>query len=240
MDDATNPPQVATLADRLEYLFSTVRPVDKPPSHQPTGEPRTQSVPARQRAAQLVTDVLSPAVLVAGILLTVAWHAAPSPQKALQWGLLAAAAASFLPIAYIIRGVRRGRWSNHHVPERDRRTWPLLVCLISTAVGTGLLAWAGAPRELLALIACMVAALAIATPITLALHWKISIHALVATGVAVAAAIVFGAVWLAPTAVAACAVMWSRVQLRDHTLSQVLAGAAVGAFATGILFPWWS
>jgi hypothetical protein len=198
------------------------------------------AVPVRRRVAKLITDVLSPAVLVAGILLAVAWHAAPTPQRALQWGLIAAAAASLLPITYIIGGVRRGRWSNHHVPERDRRTLPLLVCLLSTGAGTALLAWAGAPRQLLALIACMVAALAIATPITLALKWKISIHALVAAGAAVAAGIVFGPVWLLPGAIAAAAVMWSRVEIRDHTTGQVLAGAAVGMFATGVLFPWWA
>ncbi|SDT74563.1 phosphoesterase PA-phosphatase [Actinoplanes derwentensis] len=194
----------------------------------------------RRRVAKLITNLLSPAVLVAGILLSTAWHTAPSTQKAALWGLIAAAAASFLPITYIIRGVKRGQWSNHHVPERDRRSLPLLVCVGSTTAGTVLLAWADAPRQLLALIACMVAALAIATPITLALKWKISIHALVAAGVAVATVVLFHPVWLLPTAVIAAAVMWSRVEIRDHTVGQVIAGAVVGMFATGVLLPLWS
>lgn len=187
-------------------------------------------------AARLLTEVLSPAVLVAGILLAVAWHAAESLPRALVWGLAAAAAASFIPIAFIIRGVRRGSWTDWHIGVRHQRKLPLLVCLGSTALGTLALALAGAPRELLALIACMAAALAVAAPITLLARWKISIHALVAAGVAVTLTVVFGPVLFVSYPIAA-AVCWSRVHLRDHTAAQVLAGAAVGAAATGILFP---
>ena len=75
-----------------------------------------------------------------------------------------------------------------------QRTLPLLVCLGSTASGTLALYAAGAPRDLLALIACMAAALIVATPITLALRWKISIHSLVAAGTAVTFTVVFGPV----------------------------------------------
>ena len=35
----------------------------------------------------------------------------------------------------------------------------------------------------------------------------------------------------------AAAVGWSRVRLLDHTPAQVLAGALVGACATGLLYP---
>ena len=196
---------------------------------------RTRRRPA-DRAAKVLTEVLSPAVLVATVLLAVAWHAADTPGQALLWGLIAAAAASFIPITYIIRGVRRGHWTDKHVGERAQRKLPLLVCLLSTAAGALTLGLAGAPRELLALIASMVAALIVAVPVTLVARWKISIHALVAAGTAVALVVVGGPALLATWPLAA-AVGWSRVHLRDHTPAQVLAGAAVGACATGLLFP---
>ncbi len=103
-------------------------------------------------------------------------------------------------------------------------------------MGTLALALLGAPRDLLALIACMVAALVVATPITLLARWKISIHALVAAGVAVTFSVVFGALLL-PAWLLAAAVCWSRVRLGDHTTAQVIAGAVVGACATGLMFP---
>ena len=198
-------------------------------------EERREQQPA-DRAAKALTEILSPAVLVATVLLAVAWHAADTPGQALLWGLIAAAAASFIPITYIIRGVRRGHWTDKHVGVRDQRKLPLLVCLLSTAAGTLTLALAGAPRELLALIASMVAALVVAVPVTLLARWKISIHALVAAGTAVALVVVNGPLLLLTWPLAA-AVGWSRVRLRDHTAAQVIAGAAVGACATGILFP---
>jgi membrane-associated phospholipid phosphatase len=190
----------------------------------------------RQRFARLVTEVLSPAVLVATVLIVVAWHAAASPLGALLWGLVAAAAASFVPITYILRGVRRGRWTDRHVRVRRQRTWPLLVCLLSTLAGTVLLALVGAPRELVALIASMVAALLVALPLTMWARWKVSVHSLVAAGTVVAYTVVFGP-WLVLTWPVAPLVGWSRVALADHTAAQVLGGAAVGALATGVLMP---
>ncbi|BEL03138.1 hypothetical protein Q0Z83_013290 [Actinoplanes sichuanensis] len=112
----------------------------------------------------------------------------------------------------------------------------MLVCLGSTASGTLAPAAVGAPGDLLALIACMAAALLIATPITLPARWKISIHSLVAAGTAVTFTVVFGWALLFTWPLAA-AVGWSRVHLRDHTTAQVLAGALVGACATGLLYP---
>ncbi|GIE34642.1 hypothetical protein Ait01nite_076870 [Actinoplanes italicus] len=198
--------------------------------------PAAERVGVTDRAARLLTEILSPAVLVATVLFAVAWASAESPMSALVMGVIAAAAASFLPIAYILHGVRRGAWTDRHVGVRAQRTLPMLVCLGSTASGTLALAAVGAPRDLLALIACMAAALVVATPITLLAHWKISIHSLVAAGTAVTFTVVFGWALLFTWPLAA-AVGWSRVHLRDHTAAQVLAGALVGACATGLLYP---
>ena len=195
-----------------------------------------ERIAAADRVARWCTEILSPAVLVATVLFAVAWASADSPLSALVTGAVAAAAASFLPIAYILYGVRRGAWTDRHVGVRAQRTLPMLVCLGSTVSGTVALAVAGAPRALLALIACMAAALLVATPITLIARWKISIHSLVAAGTAVTFTVVFGWTLLFTWPLAA-AVGWSRVRLGDHTTAQVLAGAVVGACATGLLYP---
>ncbi|MET0520913.1 MAG: hypothetical protein ABW156_02915 [Jiangellaceae bacterium] len=188
------------------------------------------------RIARLITEVFSPGILVAALLLLVAWHASATVLEAILWGLIAAGAASFLPLLYIFRGVRRGQWTDKHVTQHSQRRLPLLIILLSTAAGTLALVIAGAPQELLALIASMVAALLVAVPITVITHWGISIHALVAAGAVAALMVVFGPVMAAGWLIAA-AVAWARVQLAEHTVGQVLAGAAVGTAATGALFP---
>ena len=215
----------------------------QPPADQPSRSPSpatTTRLPAlatrTDRTARVITEVFSPGILVAALLLAVAGHAADTLAQALLWGLIAAAAASFVPVLAIVRGVRRGRLSDRHVTVHSQRRGPMVVILASTAAGTAGLALAGAPRELLALIAAMLAALLVAVPVTVLARWGISFHALVAAGSAAALTVVFGPA-LALTWPVAAAVAWARVRLREHTPAQVLAGAAVGAGATGVLFP---
>ncbi|WP_307873262.1 phosphoesterase PA-phosphatase [Paractinoplanes ovalisporus] len=180
--------------------------------------------------------MFSPGILVAALLLFVAWHASDTVAQAVTYGLIAAAAASFLPVFYIIRGVRQGRWTDKHVVVHSQRRLPLLIILVSTVAGTAALALSGAPRELLALIASMVASLIVAIPITVFAHWGISIHALVAAGTVAALTVVLGPLatigWL--VVVTVC---WARVRLGEHTAGHVLAGATVGALAMSALFP---
>jgi hypothetical protein len=188
----------------------------------------------RQRLARLVTEVLAPAPVIAVLLLAIAWHSTPTPRGALKWALLAIAFCSLLPMLYILRGVRRGRLTDHHVRVRRQRRTPLLVAGGSVLSGLALLVTSGAPRDVIALVAAGAVGLAVAIAITL--FWKISIHAAVAAGSVVVLAVVFGPVILALSVlVALCA--WARVQVSDHTPAQVAAGAAVGAVVAAVAFP---
>jgi membrane-associated phospholipid phosphatase len=189
-----------------------------------------------RRPARWITEVFSPGILVGVLLLLVAWHSTETVAEAATYGLMAAGAASILPLIYILRGVRKGKLSDKHVVVHSQRRMPLLIILVSTAAGTAALALAGAPRELLALIASMVAALLVAVPVTVLARWGISIHSLVAAGAVAALTTVYGPV-VSVGWVVVVAVSWARVRLGEHTLLQVLSGAAVGACATGIVFP---
>jgi hypothetical protein len=198
------------------------------------GAAATARSPAwRRRLARLVTEVLAPAPVVAALLLAVAWRSAPTPAEALKWALLAAAFCSALPMLYILRGVRRGRLTDHHVRVRRQRRGPLLVAGGSVLVGLALLAASGAPRAVVALVGAGGAGLAVALAITLV--WKISVHAAVTAGAVVVLALVFGPALLGLAPLVALSA-WARVALEDHTLAQVVAGAAVGAAVAGVVF----
>ena len=194
----------------------------------PPAGPDTQ-----RRMARLVTEVLAPTPLAVVLLTAVAWRSAPTAATALLSGSVAVLFASVVPMWFVLRGVRRGSWENHHIPAREHRQLPLLVGLGSVLAGLTLLAIGGAPRELLALIASMVAGLVVSLLVTTV--WKMSIHAAVSAGTVVILALVFGPAGLlaAPLAVA---VAWSRVALRDHTVPQVLVGLVVGALVAGTSF----
>lgn len=189
----------------------------------------------KDRAARLLSEIFAPAVLVAALMLIIGWHAGDTPGVSRWWGLPGALFAAGIPLAYILRGVRQGRLTSHHIPEREARRIPMLVGLGCVLTGLAALALLGAPRDVIALLAAGGTGLAIFAVVT---HWwKMSIHAGVAAGTATTLAAIYGPLTLTvavPLVVLSC---WSRVRLSAHTLAQVLAGAAVGALIAGSVFP---
>lgn len=180
--------------------------------------PPTAAVPAERRSARRITEVLAPANLVIGILLLIGWHSTNSPAGA-GWGLLAGTFCGGLPIAYIIIGVSRGRWSDKHLKIRSQRWIPLFVTLGSVLVGTGLLLALDAPREDAATIVDLLLTMAVTV------WWKASVHTAVAYGW-----------WAALLFLGVAAVGWSRVSLRDHTTAQVIVGTILGGTAAALVF----
>jgi membrane-associated phospholipid phosphatase len=189
--------------------------------------------PARRRVARLVTEVLAPAPIVAALLLVVAWRSAPTTTEAMAWGLLAVLFASLLPFLFILRGVWRGRLSDHHVGIRQQRPMPLLVGIASVLIGLALLTAWSAPRDLVALVGAMTVGLVVSLLVTLG--WKMSIHTAVAAGAAVILVLVFGPPLLALSPVVGL-IGWSRVEIGDHTPAQVVMGAVIGAVVAAGVF----
>jgi membrane-associated phospholipid phosphatase len=187
---------------------------------------------SRERLAKLTTDIFAPGNLVI-VGLPLIGLASASPGSGFLWGCLAALFAGVIPLTVIAVGVRRGRLTDIHVVRREQRNTPLMLGICSVVVGVVLVYVLPAPPEVRDLTAAMLAGLVAAAAVTRA--WKISIHAAVAVGVTVVFAATFGALgWL--FAIPTAAVGWSRVQLGVHTVTQVIAGAVLGAVVTGGLY----
>ncbi|WP_199441445.1 hypothetical protein [Umezawaea beigongshangensis] len=189
------------------------------------------------RLARLATEVLAPWVWVLGLPLAIGWHATGTPGGTLLWGLVVGVTGSVIPMLVIVRGARRGAWEGHHVTNREGRVIPFAVCTSSLAVGIAILVLGGAPGEMTALAVAMFVTLVVSVTITFGLHWKVSMHAAVASGAVVMLVAAYGPLLalLTPAVVLVC---WSRVELRDHTTAQVWVGAAVGVLAGGL--PHWA
>jgi hypothetical protein len=188
----------------------------------------------RRRVAAIVTEVCSPAVVVVLLPLAVAWHATGyRPGPTVLWGLVVAVFSSVLPMAFIIRGARQGRWDGHHVRNREGRLVPLLLCLGSTVVGLLILLLGGAPRDVVALNVAMLVTLLACTAITQ--WWKISLHSAVAGGAEATMVLIYGPLALVGVPVVLL-IAWSRVTVRDHTLAQAVAGTLIGPIVGGAVF----
>jgi membrane-associated phospholipid phosphatase len=160
-------------------------------------------------------------------LLGLGWRFdAGSRAAGLGWGALAATFAAGIPMLFIGHGVRNGRFADRNVGARGPRLLVLCVIIVSLGAGLALLILLGAPRQLagyLIFVLCSVALLALVTAM-----WKISIHCAVAAGSVAVLARAYGPALLALLVLVAL-VGWSRVTMRDHTVSQVVAGAVLGA-----------
>lgn len=186
----------------------------------------------RHTTARVITEVLAPSVLMVILFLTVGLAAEGFP-RGLLWGLAGAFFASIGPTAIIVIGVQRGRWSDRHLTVREHRRVPLIAAFALVVVGLVLLAVLHAPREIIATEAAMLAGLVVSTPITQV--WKISFHTGVAAAVGLILIIALGPILLLTYPLLA-AIGWARIQLRDHTVAQVLAAVPVGALSAGLTF----
>ncbi|MHC1560292.1 hypothetical protein ACR9E3_15160 [Actinomycetospora sp. C-140] len=181
------------------------------------------TTPARRVAAR-ITTVTSPTLLLA-VLYPVVGALAAGP-VGVAWSLIGMLFTVAIPALIVDRGVRTGRYTDHHLREREQRAVPLGLAALSVALGVVVLLVLGAPRAITALQLAVLVTVAVATGITLV--WKVSFHTAV---VAAAAAVLtlLGGPWWALAWLAVPAVGWARLVLRAHTLAQVLAGLVVGA-----------
>jgi hypothetical protein len=132
-------------------------------------------------------------------------------------------------LLFVYQGVRRGRYSDHHLSVRTQRLVPLVVGLLCAAIALVLLLILQASPTLLATVAavlvCGICTLAITT------RWKISFHLVGAAGAATVIILLFGPVGLVLLPIVA-AVGWARWQLKAHTVAQALAGTALAVVIT--------
>ncbi|GIJ21976.1 phosphoesterase PA-phosphatase [Micromonospora lutea] len=186
------------------------------------------------RIARVVTEAFAPALLAAAMPVVVALRTStPAVGSGLGWALVGALFCSVIPNGLIWWQVRQGRLSDHHIRVREQRRTPLVYGLVSVLIGLALLVGFQAPRPVIAMVVVM---FGLGLAVTLVnLVWKLSIHAAVAAGSAAVLVIVFGPKLLVAAPVVVL-VGWSRVELRDHTVGQVIAGTVAGLLVAVPIF----
>lgn len=182
------------------------------------------------RVAVLVTNVTSPTLLLA--LLYPVVGALVAGWAGVAWSLLGMLFTVLIPAAVVHAGVRSGRYTDHHLREREQRAVPLGLAALSVALGAAVLAVAGAPAGVVVLQVAVLATMLVATGITLV--WKISFHVAVVTASAMALTAAGGG-WWALSWLAVPVVGLARLALRAHTVAQVVAGLVVGAGVSGLV-----
>lgn len=180
------------------------------------------------RAATLISRVFTPTLLLAVLYpvvgaLAVGW-------VGVAWSLVGIVFTVAIPAAIVDLGVRRGRYTDHHLSRREQRAVPLGLAATSVLVGVAVLVLAGAPRAIVALQVAVLVTVVVVTAVTLV--WKVSLHVAV-VGAAACVLTLLGGGWWALSWLAVPVVGWARLRLTAHTLAQVVVGCVLGALVTG-------
>lgn len=143
---------------------------------------------------------------------------------------------SIIPVIVVAAWINRHHklrdWSKEYdVPNREERKIPLTFIVASYLIGSVILYYINAPLITTGLMFCYFSTTLLVLFITL--YWKISMHAMGVSGPAAALIFAFGPAG-AIYALILPVVMWSRVYMKKHTTSQVIAGAAIGFILTAV------
>jgi membrane-associated phospholipid phosphatase len=177
-----------------------------------------------QELARVLTNALNPFVIFTALFTLVAFAEAGAYRGFLY--LAAELTAAVIVAGYVLFMRQRSRVGDFWISARAERLTPAVFLLAAFVALLAALVLLDAPQDLTLLTLSMGLASTAVAGITLL--WKASAHCTVAGHAAAA-----GFLLLAPSGLLFLLVLplvvWSRVTLKAHTLSQTLAGTAVGA-----------
>ena len=178
--------------------------------------------PVHIRIARHVSNILAPTTISLPFVFLVAFYQARNQLVAFVYACITLFFLSIGPLMYIVIGVRLGKLSDIVVSRRSERAGPFLFGIISATIGWLVLALTNGPRHLQT--ALIITAFSGVLMLLITFKWKISIHASSLGGAATMLTALYGAVML-PLFGLVALVSWSRVALRRHTITQVVAGS---------------
>lgn len=182
-------------------------------------------------AARVISEVLSPFVVVAGVLVLIAVLTDPHP---LRSSVLAVGLISGVPLLLSLAMTRRGAVTDRFIIHRRQRHLFYALAMVSMISGAVLLQVIPAGLHIRTASLLAVGTLVLVMIINLGI--KISIHALIAALAAVVVpAHLPGPGVLILVVLGWSAVSWARVHAQRHSLLDVVLGTILGA-AAGIAY----
>jgi membrane-associated phospholipid phosphatase len=180
----------------------------------------------RETLAKLTTNVLNPFLASFIVIVLLAFRDTANATEALKWASISIALSVLPVLVVVICLVQQKKLDGIFVSPRQQRTAIYLLASVLGAIGYGLLWYFKAPELLVVTFATGLAAIVVFMGINL--FWKISLHTAFMSGAVVVLVIVYGAI-AAWTVLLLPPVAWARMELKQHSLVQVVAGAILAA-----------
>ena len=188
----------------------------------------------KETLARLISNVLNPFLVGFVIIVLLAFEGTYTTADALKWAAISLALSVLPVLAVVLFLVRRKKLDGVFENPRRQRIGIYLLAVALGVIGYVLLWYLKAPKEIVATFAAGLASVAVFTIINL--FWKISVHAAFIAGAATVLIMVYGvagawALLLLPP------VAWARVELKQHSWLQVVAGAVIAAAVVLAFWP---
>lgn len=189
--------------------------------------------PVYDQIAFAISAVTSPYVIIPVLTCWIVLRYSSNWRESLLWIVITVLFTTAVPFAYVGLGVTRGNLSDVHVPRREERIVPFIVAIISSFIGTVILHRLGAPREIVALGAVVVAngmvfaALSCVTKVSI--HIAVVTVGLFVTGILVSPYVAFGFLGIP-------LVLWGRIHRHRHSIWEGLTAVPVACAVTYVVF----
>ena len=187
----------------------------------------------RERIARLISNVLNPFLITAVIIVLLSFKNAASVADALKWAAISLA-ISVLPVLVAVAWlVRRKKLDAYYDNTRKQRYVIYILSSILGAIGCGLMWGLKAPELLAVTFTTGFAELVVFMGINF--YWKISLHMAFVAGAATILCLVYGVVVIWTLAFLPL-VAWARIELKQHSITQVTTGAILAAVIVVAIF----
>ncbi|MDQ3809276.1 MAG: hypothetical protein M3336_03200 [Chloroflexota bacterium] len=187
----------------------------------------------RRDLARLTSTIAAPASVASVSLLGVACYSSSSLAHGFVLGMLVAACATLPTTLYIEHLLRRGGRAKRSLSRPAERMAPLALACASVLVAALLVRAIQGSPDLETVLVTMLFVLGLAlltTPLN-----RVSVHMAAITGSTLIAQLLYGTIGVAALPIVAL-VGWSRVELGDHTVPQVVTGAGLGAIGASVAY----
>ena len=187
----------------------------------------------RKRIANLTSNILNPFLVSIVLILLLSFKSTSSALDAVKWSLILIA-VSILPVfLVIIYLVRSQKLEGPFINIRKQRTKIYLLAGVCASVGCIVFHYLGAPPIL---VATSVAGLSgVVVFMCINFLWKISLHTALITASVAILIILYGSI-AAITVVLIPLIAWARIELKHHSLAQVITGALLAALIVVVVF----
>ena len=187
----------------------------------------------RERIANLTSNILNPFLVSLVLILLLSFKSTSSALDAVKWSLISIA-VSILPVfGVIIYLVRSQKLESAFINVRKQRTKIYLLAGVCAGIGCIILPYLEAPKELMATFVAGLSAVVVFMCVNFL--WKISLHTALVTASVTVLIILYGSI-AAVTVVLVPLIAWSRIELKHHSLAQVITGAFLAALIVVVVF----